>query len=70
MADAAQHGKVTGVDDTPPLDPVAEAGVGQAQRDRVAAAQRVEVAERGAVGRAVPGDGRRPALARAAACRR
>jgi len=63
MAYAAQNRKVTGLDYPTVFDRVAEGAVGQAEGDRVAATQRVEVAEGRAVGRPVPGDGRRAVLA-------
>ena len=62
MAYAAQNRKVTGLDYPTVFDRVAEGAVGQADGDRVPATQRVEVAEGRAVGRPVPGDGRRAVL--------
>src|SRR3954449_5471425 len=56
VADAPQHGDVLGVDDPRSLDGVAERPVRHRDREPVAAAQPVDVAERRPVGRPVPGD--------------
>src|SRR5215218_2953137 len=63
MADAAQDRQVARVDDPRRLDCVAERAVREAHIDPVAGAQRVEMSEGSAIGRAVAGDRRRPMLA-------
>src|SRR4051794_19124491 len=64
MADAAQNRQVPGLDYPTVLHRVAEGAVRQAHGDRIAAAQRVEMAEGRAVGGPVPCDGRGGVLAR------
>src|SRR6188508_1192179 len=56
MTDSPHYAHVFRIDDARPLDRVAEGPVGHPQRDRVAAAQGVDVAKRRAVGRPVAGD--------------
>src|SRR5919197_454105 len=63
MGYPAQYRQIRRLDDSPVLDRVAEGRVGQAQRHEVTPAQRVEVAERRAVGRAMAGDRDGAALA-------
>ena len=63
VADRLQHGEVLVVDDLGLLDAVDEAPVGHVDDDPVARVELVDVAERRAVGGAVAGDRRRPALA-------
>src|SRR4051794_41970986 len=60
MADGTQDREVAGVDDARPLDRVAERPVRHRHRDPVAAAQAVDVAERGPDRGPGPGNGGRP----------
>src|SRR3954466_6768754 len=64
VADRSKDRQIAGVGDARALDRVAEGPVRRRDRQPVAAAQAVDVAERCAVGRAVPRDRRGAALAR------